>query len=263
MGTLVKALRPDSSPPFWCEPVLWFTALYGWIAEGGARSANVNRALVAVVRRRSWRGDVAGAPPGWRAGSIHRNRGIAPRWSRGSSSVLLAIRPPSTAVSGMTIFAAATLARSRRHALLLASYTGMAIAMASIELLTAGFADRLNSPRLDRTSRGSAGRAVLCRLRLARRAVTAGRSRGELDLQDCIRPRSADWAPGGAPSGALDRSRSRSRRHAADGRPLGRRHRVEGLALDVSGCRPAAELAFAKWTGVPCASVRSVRDRGA
>jgi hypothetical protein len=51
----------------------------------------------------------------------------------------------------LTVFAAATLSRNRRHALLIATYTGMAIAMATIQLLSAGFEDRFNvsAPRQD------------------------------------------------------------------------------------------------------------------
>jgi hypothetical protein len=51
----------------------------------------------------------------------------------------------------MTVFAAATLARSRRHAAILASYAGLALAMAVVELLTAGFTNHfsLAAPRRD------------------------------------------------------------------------------------------------------------------
>jgi len=151
MGTIVRAFR-DGQPPLWCVPVLWLTAFYGWIAEGAARNGDVNRALLAIAVAMLSAVAMSLVPAPWLARRVQ----LSPARDRAStiSSLMRALlRRLNTDVSvaGMAIFAAATLARSRRHALLLASYSGMGIAMASIGLLTAGFSDRFNltAPRQD------------------------------------------------------------------------------------------------------------------
>ncbi len=259
LGTIVKALGPNGSPPFWCEPVLWFTALYGWIAEGGARSANVNRALVAIVAPTIMALLLSLVPSAWLA----RRTQSSPSRDRASVvtrivSALLAIRPPSTAVSGMTIFAAATLARSRRHALLLASYTGMAIAMASIGLLTAGFTDRLNFsvPRQD----------VLAVPLVAMFFVVFG-FRAALS-----RPADpgANWIFRIAPPRIVDGRRAARRLVlwiglvpvlGASGLTMvamwGAVTGLKVLALDVSAAVLLTDLAFARWVKVPCGSLHA------
>jgi hypothetical protein len=147
-----RTLRDGGPPPAWCAPAFWFAALYGWIAEGGPRTVDVTRALLAVAVPVPAAILLALLPAAHLARraqqSLYRQRAsLVTRVVR----VLVAIRRPDSIVAGMTVFAAATLARSRRHALLLASYTGMAVAMAIIELLTAGFTDRFNlaAPRQD------------------------------------------------------------------------------------------------------------------
>jgi hypothetical protein len=64
---------------------------------------------------------------------------------------VLAVSSRSTPVRGMALFAVATLARSRRHMAILASYAGFALAMAVVGLLTAGFTHRfsIEAPRQD------------------------------------------------------------------------------------------------------------------
>ena len=172
--------------------------------------------------------------------------------------VLLAIRPPSTAVSGMTIFAAATLARSRRHALLLASYTGMAIAMASIGLLTAGFTDRLNFsvPRQD----------VLAVPLVAIFFVVFGFRAALSRPADPV----ANWIFRIAPPRIVDGRRAARRlvlwmglvpvlgvsgltMVALWGAVTG----LKVLALDVSAAALLTELAFARWVKVPCGSLHA------
>lgn len=152
MGTVVRALRAEHTGPFWLAPTLWFSALYGWIAEGGARTTGVDHALLAAVLPVAAGIVLSLAPAAWLARRVHtsqaRHRASAfTRLVRG----LLAVRRPGSRVSGIVVFAAATLSRSRRHALLIASYTGMAIALGSIQLLTAGFEDGVNltAPRRD------------------------------------------------------------------------------------------------------------------
>lgn len=259
MGTIVKALRPGSSPPFWCAPALWFTALYGWIAEGGQRSADVNRALAAIVVPTIMALTASLIPSGWLARRTHSS----PARDRASVvtrivKVLLAFRPPSTAVTGMTIFAAATLARSRRHALLLASYTGMAIAMASIGLLTAGFTDRLNVsvPRRD----------VLAVPLVVIFFVVFGFRAALSRPADPV----ANWIFRIAPPGVADARRAARLLVVGLGvipvlgataltiMPLwGPATALKVLALNSTAAFVLVELAFARWSKVPCGSLHA------
>jgi hypothetical protein len=149
---LLRTIRAGSEVPVWYAAPMWFTALYGWLAEGGARTHDVNAALVAtsiptlsalaltLLPARTIAGRVVQTPSRHRASiltSILRGAGTTGSWG--------------TAVRGMTVFAGATLTRSRRHAVILASYGGLALAMAILELLTAGFADHFSvaAPRRD------------------------------------------------------------------------------------------------------------------
>jgi hypothetical protein len=258
MGTIVRALRPDSAAPFWAAPTLWFTALYGWLAEGGVRTAAVDRALAATVVPMIAAVALSLTPAAWLARRVHTSQ---PKERRSAITRivrrLLAVRRSGTAVAGLTVFAAATISRNRRHALLLASYTGMAIAMATIQLLTAGFEDRFNisAPRQDVLAvplvaiffMVFALRAALEQpadalanwiFRIAPPRVADGRQAARLLVWLALVPVLATtgvtftalWGPWLA---------------------------LKVLALDVSAGLLLSELAFARWTKVPCGSLHA------
>src|SRR6478735_4009086 len=149
---LLRTIRAGDQVPSWYAAPMWFTALYGWLAEGGTRTRDVDAALLAtaiptlsalalsLLPARAVAGRMLQTPSRHRASvltSMLRRAGAAGSWE--------------TAVRGMTVFAAATLTRSRRHAVILASYGGLALAMAVLELLTAGFTDHFSvaAPRRD------------------------------------------------------------------------------------------------------------------
>ena len=149
---LLRTIRTGGGIPAWYVVPMWFTALYGWLAEGGTRTHDVDAALLAtaiptvsalalsLLPARAVAGRILQTPSRHRASvltSILRRAGAGGSWETG--------------VRGMTVFAAATLTRSRRHAVILASYGGLALAMAVLELLTAGFTDHFSvaAPRRD------------------------------------------------------------------------------------------------------------------
>jgi hypothetical protein len=259
MITIVRALRPDSSPPFWSMPVLWYTALYGWMAEGGVRTSAVERALIATIGPIITAIALSLIPAPWLARRTHtsqaRDRASA---VTGLVRTLLRIRLPGTAVAGMTIFAAATLARSRRHALLLASYTGMAIAMATIELLTAGFQDRFNigAPRQD----------VLAVPLVAIFFVVFGLRAALAQPADPL----ANWIFRIAPPRVADTRRTArwlvlwlgvTPVLGATALTLiglwGPVTALKVIALDFTAAFVLTELAFARWSKVPCGSLHA------
>jgi hypothetical protein len=256
MQTIVHVLHDAVPPPFWFRPLLWFAALYGWIAEGGARSRDVTLALTATFLPAATGIVLSLAPAAWlgrraQASLPHHRASLVTQIAR----VLVAIRRPDSPVAGMVVFAAATLARSRRHALLLATATGMAIAIATIELLTAGFMDRFNmsAPRQDVLAvplvaiffvifglRGALAQPADAQanwiFRIASPSITDGRRAARLIVmwfgllpvlmvEGLVLP--SLWGFGTA---------------------------SEVLALDCAAAFLLNELAFARWRTIPCAS---------
>jgi hypothetical protein len=120
----------------WAPPV-WFTALFLQMAEGGsflARHAFTAVSVTALVTVLVV--CVSLAPAAWlgrrvlevrtierASGLATLARAIALQWVRGA------------VVRGMFVFAVASLVRSRRHTIQLATYLGMAIAMGVLKLI--------------------------------------------------------------------------------------------------------------------------------
>jgi hypothetical protein len=146
-GILPRLARQilDGPGDYTLLPPVWFAGLYAWIAEGGAamgalalQAAAVTAAAFAVAAAASlfpaaWMGRRALESSGReRAGSLMvLARGVA----------TLTIR--SSAIRGMFLFAIASLVRSRRHLLVLATYFGFAIAISIVGLLSTSFINNL------------------------------------------------------------------------------------------------------------------------
>lgn len=120
-------------------PLLWFAGLYGWVAEGDpkwstlaavalAATATVTVLLISVsLLPAEWIGRrVLETTVRQRAGGL---MGLARTAAR-----LTITSPP---IRGMFLFAVASLMRSRRHALVLATYVGLAVATGVVKLLSA------------------------------------------------------------------------------------------------------------------------------
>jgi len=257
---LLRAVRTGADVPLWYALPMWFGALYGWLAEGGARTRDIDAALLATVVPTALGVTVSLLPA--RAIARRVQETLASHCASMLTSIirrLVVAGCGSTSVRGMAIFAAATITRSRRHAVILASYAGLAFAMAAIELLTSGFTDHFSiaAPRRDNLAvplvclffaifglraalTRSADPAANWPFRIASPAVRDSRQAAWLIVVLCgITPilvgtlltATAIW-------------------------PLAVALRV--LALDVAAAFLLAELALARWTGVPCASVRTV-----
>jgi hypothetical protein len=149
---LMRVMRTPAAVPIWYQLPLSFAALYGWLAEGGPRTPAVNVALLATLLPAVSAVALSLLPAA--AVARHVQERLPSRRASLLTSIvrrLLHAGTWNTAVRGMTVFAAATLTRSRRHAAIVASYAALAFAMAVVELLTAGFTDHfsLAAPRRD------------------------------------------------------------------------------------------------------------------
>lgn len=127
------------------NPILWFAGMYWWLAGTSgtwgaaaltAAAVTVGAALAVVI--------LSLAPAAWMGRrvletSTRERAGGYMILARRVASVVMA--PPP--VRGMFLFAIASLMRSRRHALVLASYLGLAIATSAVGLISAGYAGRL------------------------------------------------------------------------------------------------------------------------
>lgn len=126
------------------NPLAWFGGLYVWLSGGGAQwaalamTAALVTALAAVL--------VVGlslGPAKWMGRRVLETstRERAGGYMAAARAVArLSLSAPQ--VSGMFLFAIASLLRSRRHALILATYLGFAIAIAAVGLISAGYASR-------------------------------------------------------------------------------------------------------------------------
>jgi hypothetical protein len=133
---VVRAMQEGRASYAWMPPV-WFAALFMWIAEGGGflgafamRGIYVTAAAFVLVI-------VAGLlPAAWLGRRVlevrkpHHASGLA---VLSRAVVLLVVR--GAAVRSMVNFGVSSLARSRRHAIVLATYLGLAIAVGVLRLL--------------------------------------------------------------------------------------------------------------------------------
>jgi hypothetical protein len=150
-GILPRLLRGLELPAYAAAPPLWYLGLFTWLGEGrilgdgmAARACQATgSALAAAI--------VTGLVP---AGLLRRraiehragkSAGIAVRIARAAARVLVRAQP----VRALLVFAVASLVRSRRHVMILATYGGLAIAASLLGVATAVArgALALNEPR--------------------------------------------------------------------------------------------------------------------
>jgi hypothetical protein len=152
MAEVTRTIPRGGAVPVWYAPPLWFAALYGWIAEGGVRSHDVDMALLAVTTPMLLAIGLTVLPAARVAKRVQESLPVHTRsWLTTAMRWTVMVATRSAAVRGIVLFTCATFGRSRRHAAILASYIGMSFAMALVGLLTAGFTHRFNitAPRQD------------------------------------------------------------------------------------------------------------------
>lgn len=148
---LGRQLQAGATGPT-ADPLVWFAALYAWLAEGGphwlvlAATAVAATTLAAAVVA-----TVSLVPAAW----MGRRALETPAQERAGGLMVFArlvatVSIRSAAIRGMFLFAVASLARSRRHVLVLATYLGLALAVSTVGLISYSY---FNQPVLDRPVR--------------------------------------------------------------------------------------------------------------
>jgi hypothetical protein len=136
LPNIIKAMQQGQASYGWA-PAVWFTALFLWIAEGSSvLGAHVTKALAATAMVTVLVVIVSLAPAGWvgrrvlEVRALDRASGLA---TLARSIAVMFVRRP--VVRSMFVFGVASLARSRRHTIQLATYLGMAIALAVLKFI--------------------------------------------------------------------------------------------------------------------------------
>jgi hypothetical protein len=136
LPNIIKAMQQGQASYGWAPPV-WFTALFLWMAEGSSvLGAHVTKALTVTATVTVLVVIVSLAPAAWvgrrvlEVRALDRASGLA---TLARSIALTFVRRP--VVRSMFVFGVASLARSRRHTIQLATYLGMAIALAVLKLI--------------------------------------------------------------------------------------------------------------------------------
>jgi hypothetical protein len=133
---IVKAMQQGQASYGWAPPV-WFTALFMWMAEGTTFLAgHVVKAIVVTGGVTVLVVVVSLMPAAWMGRRVLEVRTL----ERASGLAMLARRVAMLWVRGpvvrsMFVFGVASLGRSRRHTIQLATYLGMAIAVAVLKLI--------------------------------------------------------------------------------------------------------------------------------
>jgi hypothetical protein len=133
---IIKAMQQGRASYAWVPPV-WFTALFVWMAEGNSflgghivKAISVTTAVTVIVAV------VSLVPAAWmgrrvlEVRTLERASGLA---MLARSMALLWVRGP--VVRAMLVFGVASLVRSRRHTILLATHLGLAIAVGVLKLI--------------------------------------------------------------------------------------------------------------------------------
>jgi hypothetical protein len=134
---LMSALTRGASA-YGMFPPLWFWALYGWIAEGQGLLAYAAAGVTATIGVVVLAVAISLAPAAWmgrRALHVRSREPASVVMPLARAIAWLCTREP--AVRAMFLFAAASLTRSRRHTVILASYLGMAIGAAGLGVIAA------------------------------------------------------------------------------------------------------------------------------
>jgi hypothetical protein len=136
LPNIIKAMQQGQASYAWAPPV-WFTALFLWIAEGSSFLAgHVVKAVSVTAMVTVLAVVVSLIPAAWlgrrvlEVRTLERRSGLV---TLARSMALLWIRRP--VVRSMFVFGIASLMRSRRHTIQLATYFGMAIAMGVLKLI--------------------------------------------------------------------------------------------------------------------------------
>ncbi len=138
LAQLAPAMLLDRNVPAIAEPALWFVGLFSTIA-GESRpflATEARTGLVALVTATLLVVGVYLAPAGFvrRRASQLRERARANRLTAAAGAVAyVALRSPAS--RAIFVFVIASLSRSRRHVLILATYLGFAIAMLLVTVL--------------------------------------------------------------------------------------------------------------------------------
>ena len=135
LPNLIKAMQQGASYG-WAPPV-WFTALFLWMAEGSSflaghvfTAVSVTASVTVLVFF------VSLAPAAWvgrRVLEVRSREGATGLATLARSIGLRCVR--GAVVRSMVVFGVASLVRSRRHTIQLATYFGMAIAVGVLKLL--------------------------------------------------------------------------------------------------------------------------------
>ena len=136
LPNIIKAMQQGQASYGWAPPV-WFIALFLWMAEGSSvLGAHVTKAIAVTATVTVLVVIVSLAPAAWVGRRVLEVRAL----DRASGLATLArsiavhfVRRP--VVRSMFVFGVASLARSRRHTIQLATYLGMAIALAVLKLI--------------------------------------------------------------------------------------------------------------------------------
>ena len=136
LPNIIKAMLQGEASYAWAPPV-WFTALFLWMAEGNSFLAtHVIKAVLVTGTVTVLVVVVSLAPAGWmgrrvlEVRTLERASGLA---MLARKVALLWVRGP--VVRSMFVFGVASLVRSRRHTIQLATYLGMAIALVVLKLI--------------------------------------------------------------------------------------------------------------------------------
>jgi hypothetical protein len=138
-GILPRLLRGVELPAYAAISPLWYLGLFTWVGEGrtlgegmAARAClGTVLALAAAV--------VTGVAPArlLRRRAIEHRAGVSTGVAMPIVRVLARILVPAQPVRALLLFAVASLVRSRRHAMILATYLGLAIAASLLGVATA------------------------------------------------------------------------------------------------------------------------------
>ena len=133
---IIKALQQGRASYAWMPP-LWFAALFNWMAEGNTFLAGhiikavAGTAIVSVLAV-----IVSLAPAAWMGRRVLEVRTLERASSLAKLTRSIAMRcVRGAAVRSLFVFGVASLVRSRRHTILLATYLGLAIAVGVLKLI--------------------------------------------------------------------------------------------------------------------------------
>jgi hypothetical protein len=151
LSSFVRQVQTGDFTASLALPPIWFAALFALIAEGdGLLAAYAGHAVIATAAA----GALALALSVLPAGAMGR-RALETRAREHAGGLVslarfvAALSVRDAAVRGLFLFTVASLARNRRHALVIASSIGLAIATCGLSLLSAAFhgALRFTEPR--------------------------------------------------------------------------------------------------------------------